>query len=315
MVSKAQLPNLIVAGAAKAGTTSLYAYLKGHPEVYLPERKESRFFASEKLVHTLGYNRTSVFGWEQFCQGYAGAGPVHKVRADFGNLYMIYPELAIANIKRYLGQEGVKVVFMVRNPVTRAYSAYQMARRNFYEDADFEQALDREDARLAQGYVPCDIIAYQKMGCYTAPIRMFMESFDVKVLVLEELQANAGSVYGELCDFLGIAALPLAGLGQVHNQGGSLPADSGTVFRVQRAMKRLRPALGFVPGLNQLAAWTVGRLAKAKLKGGAKPAPPLEELLRRRLETYFYPDVAALGHVLGKDLLSLWGFSQSKNIL
>jgi hypothetical protein len=82
------LPNFVLVGAAKAGTTSLYHYLRQHPEVYLPDsHKESRFFASELLKDVLHYKQTSVFTFEDFKALYRGA-EAYKAIGDFGNAYL-----------------------------------------------------------------------------------------------------------------------------------------------------------------------------------------------------------------------------------
>ncbi|MBI1184019.1 hypothetical protein GC194_07100 [bacterium] len=305
MSTEIHLPNFVVAGAAKSGSTSLYEYIKGHPQIFLPEKKESRFFASEKLVNTLGYNKTSVFQWADFVAQYSKATEQHKAIGDFGNLYMIFPELAIANIKKYLGSQ-VKVVFIIRNPVKRAYSAYQMARRNFYEDQSFEQGLALETQRLEEAYVPCDIIAYKKMGLYYAPIKQFMEHFKVHVMVLEELNAHPRKELRKLFDFLELTEHYAINIEAAHNRGGTVPATKVNIFRFQKFLKKLKPYLGFIPGLSTLSEKTVKSLAGNLAQKTNTAAEPLSPELEARLKEEFRSNVQNLSELLQKDLGSLW---------
>lgn len=311
MNKEQRLPNFVVAGAAKSGSTSLYEYIKDHPEIYLPERKESRYFASEKLTNTLGYNKTSVFDWEAFTAQYEAVGKQHAAIGDFGNLYMIFPELAVQNIKEHLGDD-VKIVFIIRNPIKRAYSAYQMARRNFYEDLSFEQGLEKEAERLEKGYVPCDIIAYQKMGLYTEPISFFKKHFDVHVMVLDDLTRNANEELAKLFRFIGVAETYTVPPAKVHNQGGAMPESKVNVFKVQKLLKSLKPILGFIPGLSRLSEWFVKNLSSKMAGKTAQKAAPLSTEMERRLRRIFRKDVEAMSKLLDRDLLTLWGFHSKK---
>lgn len=311
MDSNKRLPNFVVAGAAKSGSTSLYEYIKNHPQIFLPEKKESRYFAVEKLRKTLGYDKTSVFDWDEFVGQYNAVEESHKAIGDFGNLYMIFPELAVENIKEKLG-EDVKVVFIIRNPVKRAYSAYQMARRNFYEDQSFERGLELEEERLEKGYVPCDIIAYQKMGLYASPISFFKEHFPVHVIVLDDLKKDAKEELKKLFAFLEVDSLYEVPPAQVHNQGGEVPQSGINVFKIQKALKSMKPIFGFIPGLSRLSEWLVNTLSKNIGGRTSRKAEPLSPAMEERLRQFFRNDVEAMSKLLNRDLLELWGFEQSK---
>jgi hypothetical protein len=305
------LPNFVVAGAAKSGSTSLYAYIKEHPEIFLPTKKESRFFASEKLTNTLGYNKTSIFTWEDFTNQYALVNSEHKAIGDFGNLYMIFPELAIENIKKQLG-DNVKVVFIIRNPIKRAYSAYQMARRNFYEDKSFAEGLELENERLQKGYVPCDIIAYKKMGLYAEPITEFKKHFDVHVIVLEELKDHTQRELKKLYNFLGVSDTFELKSNEAQNKGGSMPTKGVGIFKFQKFLKSLKPIFGFIPGLSKLSEFLVTSLANVSKKKNKK-AEPLSAELELKLFEIFRADVKKTSELLTKDLWSIWGFNKYEN--
>mgnify|MGYP000333137811 CR=1 FL=1 len=306
MITKEKLPNFVVAGAAKSGSTTLYHYLKAHPEVFLPERKESRFFASEKLHHTIGYNKTSVFTDEEFKAPYEAVSPSQKAIGDFGNLYQIFPSLSITNIKQHLGTD-VRLVFILRNPVKRAYSAYQMARRNFYEEETFSRGLELEEQRLSAGQVPCDIIAYKKMGDYFPAITAFQKHFPVHIIILEELEKDPQAVMSELFDFLAIDPSFQIQTAATFNKGGTMPSSKVSVQKFQRFLKSLKPIFGKIPGLSAFSEWMVNRLASRVKKNNTKAAEPLSVGMENRLQLLFSEGVSQLSQLISKDLNTLWG--------
>lgn len=305
MKSEQKLPNFIVAGAAKSGSTSLYEYIKGHPQIFLPEKKESRYFASEVLKNTLGYNKTSIFTWQDFAEQYQAVTNEQLAIGDFGNLYMIFPELAITNIKEKLGN-NVKLVLIIRNPIKRAYSAYQMARRNFYEDQSFEKGIELETERLNEGYVPCDIIAYKKMGMYANPISEFKKHFNTYVIVLEELKKHPQNELKKLFEFLEVSTNYRIQADGAYNKGGSMPTGNVNVFRIQRFLKSLKPILGFIPGLSRLSEWLVNSISKNLSNKTNKQAQPLSIEQEQQLFKLFEKDILETSQLLDKDLMTLW---------
>lgn len=302
MSSNPKLPNFIVAGAAKSGSTSLYEYLKPHPEIFLPEIKESRYFAAEFLFNTLGYNKTSVFNEDRFKALYEGAGEGHKAIGDFGNIYMLYPEESIAKMKRTLGNE-LKIVFILRNPVKRAYSAYQMAVRNHYEDKSFEEGLELEKERLEEGYCPPDIIAYKKGGLNTEAILKFQQHFPVHVMILEELGANLQGEMSRLFEFLGVNK-DFQVEEAIHNKAGALPGGGANAFKLQKKLKELKPFFGFIPGASRFAD-SIYKLA-LKTKSKTLDIPPLDRETESDLINYFREDIDRLSKLIDKDLQTLW---------
>lgn len=299
-------PNFIVAGAAKSGSTSLYEYLKGHPQVFLPDIKESRFLACEKLVNTLGYNRTGVFSAQDFWGLYKDVNDSHKAIGDFGNVYMLYPELVIPKIKSLLGSE-VKIVFVIRNPLPRVVSAYKMARRNFYEDQSLEKGLLLEEARLEKGYVPPDIIAYYRSGDYYPGIKAFSDQFETHVMLLEELLSDPKKTMDALFDFLEIDRMELTGLGEVHNKGGATPRGATLFFRLQKAAKAIgAPLVAAFPWLRKVSSnffMTVyGWLGRKKVDEEVVLSEDTQELLKKRYRS----NTEALSKLIGKDLIKIW---------
>lgn len=298
-----KLPNFVVAGAAKSGSTSLYEYCKLHPQIYVPEIKESRFFAAEHLKGTLGYNRTGIFDIDSFNNLYKGVTSDHKAIGDFGNVYMTYAEHSAKEIKKHLGPE-TKIVFILRNPVGRAFSAYKMALRNHYEDQSFERGLELEKQRLREVLCPPDIIAYRGGGLSYEPIVHYKKFFDVKVVILEELSANPNAELGDFFSFLGVDRIDIAA--EEHNVAGTSSLGGPSVLKFQKAIKTLGKYAGFIPGSRAAGKLAVNTLLKFK-KGVSKPTEVVfDERIKEELRLYYQPEIQRLSKLLDKDLASLW---------
>jgi len=125
------LPNLICPGAAKSGTTTLYDLLRQHPDVLMSSKKEANFFVQNYQKGKEWYEKLYFSGWKD-----------EKIIGDITPSYMSFKYVA-KRIHDMLGN-GIKFIFLLRNPVTRAYSHYWMTRRNGLENKSFEEALSLE---------------------------------------------------------------------------------------------------------------------------------------------------------------------------
>jgi hypothetical protein len=108
---KRSLPAFICIGAQRTGTTWLYQCLKEHPEVYMPEKKELHFF---------NYNYSD--GLESYCEHFRGAAAGKVIGEVTPGYYR--DEEALVRIKEHI--PDVKLIFIVRNPIERAYSQYEL---------------------------------------------------------------------------------------------------------------------------------------------------------------------------------------------
>jgi Sulfotransferase domain. len=247
--SGTELPNFVLVGAAKAGTTSLYHYLRQHPEVYLPDSyKESRFFASELLKDVLHYKQTSIFTFEDFKALYRGAEGYGAI-GDFGNTYLLYPDHVIPKIKQYLGD--VKIVMVLRDPVERAFSAYQFACRNQYEAKNFEYGIKHEAGRVPKYGFPPDIYHYKESSLYYEKVKKYLAAFsNVRVILFEDLRDKPQTTLEDLFGFLGVQKDVAINHEVVYNQGGWIPANAGllnALFNNKTLANKVKPYLARMP--------------------------------------------------------------------
>jgi len=192
------LPNFFIVGAQKSATTSLYNYLSGHPDVYLPAQKEAHFFnRDDRYAKGLeSYEREYFAEW-------SGEKAVGEVTPDY-----MYFENTLPRMARHLDLKEIRFIFILRNPVQRAYSHYLMTYRRGLEPLSFEEAIDRESDRLAGDYASRVHFSYVSRGFYFTQIRRYFDYVDqnrLLVLLTEDLNTDAMSVLGEIFAFLEIS--------------------------------------------------------------------------------------------------------------
>ena len=140
-------PNFLVVGAAKSGTTSIYYYLKQHPEIFLPDLKECRFFSNIKTsinnpITNKPHNVGIINNYDDYIKLFENI-TVEKVIGDVSPDYLYYYQSSIKNIKKNLGNE-VKIIIILRNPIERAFSNYfHLVKENNF-DLTFQETIERE---------------------------------------------------------------------------------------------------------------------------------------------------------------------------
>ena len=138
------LPDFLVIGVAKGGTSSLYEYMIRHPQVMEPMGKELGFFSNKFSNGTAWYK--SNFPTKFTKNSLEKKFQTKNVLTGEASPFYIYHPLAPRRISKML--PNVKLIAILRNPIDRAYSHYQMNLRWNLEDLSFEEAIDAEDDRI-----------------------------------------------------------------------------------------------------------------------------------------------------------------------
>jgi hypothetical protein len=143
-------PDILILGAAKSGTTSLAYYLKQHPDVYMP-RKEPGFFAyydrpSDEIPS--GIRDRQIVDPDVYTEMYREVKEGQKI-CDASVAQFTNHRHTLRNIRNVYGEKAseLKTFVILRNPVDRAYSHYQMFLKNKVETMGFEEALNPEVVR------------------------------------------------------------------------------------------------------------------------------------------------------------------------
>lgn len=198
------LPDFLILGAQKAGTTALYAYLRRHPGITGPRWKEVSYFDRH-------YRRGSAW-----YRGNFPAGRGRRLVGEASPSYLFHPlapERAAALVP------GARLIAILRDPVERAYSHYQHELALGREALSFEEALDREDTRMEgeleriladPGYFshPWWNFTYVARGLYAEQLERWHAAYgrqQLLVLANEELSVDAAATYARVLEFLGAA--------------------------------------------------------------------------------------------------------------
>lgn len=210
------LPNFLLLGAPKSGTTALYQYLHNHPQIFMSAVKEPHFFAFENQDTNFNGPRDergsltqlSVTHLSDYEALFATAAEVPR-RGEASTMYLYWPGTA-QRIAHYVPE--AKLVAILRNPVDRAFSHYLHLRRSGREWlTDFVAALDAEPERIAQGWSPA--WHYGQVGQYAAQIEQYWQIFpreQLKIFLYEEWNEKPAQFWQELLQFLEIdATIPL----------------------------------------------------------------------------------------------------------
>lgn len=275
----AVLPNFLVIGAQRAGTSLLHQILSSHPEIYVPhQRKEIHYFDRY-------YDRG--LSW------YSSYFPSREAAATYGAIgeatpdYLAWPEAA-PRIAATL--PGSRLVAILRNPVDRAYSWYQYCRRNNNERRDIKTFMRQDLSALNWGLYSKHLACYKEY-CSRQPFL---------VILYEDLLSEPRAELGRLAEFLSLEQ-PFTQTSQAL--GRKVNASEIPKFRVGFAMARR--VGGFL--LRHDVNWPVRaakRFGVRALFGRAAATPPLPPDVRSWLEQYYAEDVARLSALLHRD--DLW---------
>jgi len=200
-------PNFLVIGAARSGTSALHYFLGQHPEIFTTERKEPHFFAF--VGQQLNFqgpqddqtiNRLSVTDQKAYQQLFANVRQ-EKAIGESSVSYLYY-EQAPRNIRRLAGD--VKLIVILRDPVERAFSNFQLMRGTLREPlADFAQALAEEEQRIAKHWH--HIWHYRHLGYYARQLTRYYQEFDkhhIHPVLFDEFRLHPQQVLKEIFLFL-----------------------------------------------------------------------------------------------------------------
>lgn len=209
-----RFPNLVIGGAPKCGTTSLFAWLVDHPDVCGSKSKEPYFLVDKDHPSRRKECNIHDHGLEAYARVFPGCTDRHKVvvEASTHYLYQSTPLEVLASLPN-----APRVLFLVRKPSERIYSsfAYSKNKGNVRPDLTFPEfiGLIRDNSEpvampdwswRVSGYVlPRDIL-YSRYIDYLQPWRERLDKERLRVVVLETLRANPKAAVQELCDWLGI---------------------------------------------------------------------------------------------------------------
>jgi hypothetical protein len=288
-------PNFFVVGAVKCGTTSLYAHLKNHPQVFMPDLKEPAFFADSIKPVPPDVLKTCCPGdLDRYQKLYQGARKSSAI-GDASPAYL-WDEEAAEKIHQV--SPHARIIMILRDPVERAYSHYLLKIQEGKESRTFLDALKQDSVRDQSGWWEPRL--YIECGLYYSQVKRYLNLFgksQVAVLLFEDLNRDPDGFLRKVANHLGIDPdlFDKSEMEKVHNP-----------FKKPRFRSVLRFADFLGPRIRHmlLPASVRWRIYNSSLLFDKKRPPQCEES-KELLRQIFAPDVASLEVLLGRQMPEL----------
>lgn len=293
------LPNFLIAGVSRSGTTSLYYYMKQHPDIDFPELKEPRYFSLAQLnlpqkgPGDYTVDEKLIMTWGDYEKLYSSLD--NLLVGDASSEYLYNYESSIPEIHERLGD--VPIILMLRNPIDRSYSAYNNLVRDGRETLSFEEALKKEDARKEANFD--EMWHYKSVSTYSKSVRAFLDSFSkVKVLIFEEFIHEKTKYTNEVFEFLGVKPINCIDTDTVYSKSGKPKAMIVTILFGRNS---------YIGNLLRKTAFTLFGRAKVEKIGRhlMNENEGLSSSLQQELYEYFCNDIKELELILERDL-DIW---------
>jgi hypothetical protein len=298
------LPNFIIPGAVKAGTSSLYYYLRQHPEIFMPDNKEPHHFAPAKWCGLPVPDRKE---YEQMFSGVRN----EKAVGEASTGYLYYPE---SPELIHSAIPDCRIIVILRNPVDRAFSGYCHEVREGLETKSFEEALaeERQATRFIRGGEFS--FNYMKQGYVLGILEKYLALFsasNVHLCCFEDLLANTDELMRSVFRFLDVDENFRGDWTYRYNPSGMpkypwlhqlLDGENDARKPLVWMTSHLIPARIRNPLWHKIRDWNV-------LNG---PAIRMREETRLMLEALYADETLGLEQLTGKDL-SHWGSNHPHN--
>jgi hypothetical protein len=291
------MPNFLVIGTAKSGTTALYRYLKQHPQIYMSPLKEPHFFDNEGCPPVHGgpfrqpLNRV-VTDLNEYLALFDGVTDETAIGdASMSNFYA----RACERIQHYMPIG--KFICMLRQPVDRAYSQFVHARREGVEPLkEFYEAYRASVARRSENW--WGLLIYERNGFYVERLRDWFARFrreQIRIYLYDDWLDDAVGIVKDIFCFLNVDPSFAPDMSERHNVG-RLPRSYAIQKLILRRNRIKSAVRAFVP--LALRRW-LGTTAK---EINEVMPPPLDPELRRRLTDERREEILTLQNMIGRDL-------------
>jgi hypothetical protein len=312
-----RVPDFFIIGHEKCGTTALYRMLRGHPQIFMPDLKEPRFFMRDeaaRVPNTKGFFPGTL---DEYLALFAAASP--EQRAGEASPQYIRSHAAAGRIADV--QPAARIVAILREPISflRAYH-FENVGSAIETEQDLRKAIALEEPRRQGKHIPrrCvapDRLLYSDHVRYVEQLRRFRAVFpaeQVLPLIYEDFRRDNEATVRQVLRFLQVDdSAPIEAIELASGKRKAVRFMG--LHHVTRAMKRARHN----PGAADPVSRAVNALIPRPLRGQFEhvwrrvvysvPRPPEEEFLLE-LRRRFKPEVVALSDYLGRDLVTLWGY-------
>ncbi len=283
------MPNFLIIGAMKAGTTSLYSYLKQHPEIFMSPVKEPGYFSfgdSEPFEEFKKLSPEIICSYREYQKLFQQARK-EKAIGEATTAYMDCPR-AHVRIKEFL--PNVKLIAVLRDPADRAHSHFMFNKKRFVEDSlTLETVLKQNRVIEGRNYR----YNYLGKGFYFKQLSTYLELFEkdqIKILLFDDLENDPMKLLREIFTFLEVDETFEPDISIKYNVSG--------VWRngaIETLLKRFH-ALRLIAE-KKLSPKLVTPLGKIIMKP-QKSSP----VLRQKLINHYRQDILQLQNLIQRDL-------------
>jgi Sulfotransferase domain len=289
-------PDFFIVGAPKCGTTAMAAYLRQHPQIFIPVAKELFYFGSD--LETWRRRPTRA----EYLAAFAKAGGVRRAGEAFPGY--LYSNVAPAEILDF--SPSADILIMLRDPVDMVQSYHAQQLFSGLEDIeDLERAVEVEAERAAgrhlpPGSPPAFWLQYSRIAMFADHVERYLDAFGkdrVHVVLYDDFRSDTAAAYGGVVRFLACDPSYVPDFPVVN------PRKGARIATVQRLVRN-PPALvrGIARRLLPLDARVRSRQALYRLNARGARQAPISAAFREELRASFAPDVRRLAGLIGRDL-------------
>lgn len=305
-------PDFLIIGAPKAGTTALHSALAAHPEVFVTDPKEPKYWLCDDAPPPAWRGPGDAHSQQEWIwrrrdyDALFGAARPGQVRGESTPFYL-WSRAAHRRLAE--ARPRVRLIIVVRDPIDRAYSNWMHLWSDGLEPvADFETAFGLQDRRVARGWAP--FWRYRDLGRYGEQLqhlRRYFPAEQIKIVRYREVIDTPAATVDSVCEFLGIATGKVSRIARDNARPYVAPGPRAAVLG--RAM-RAGAALGAFAPPEIWRAASVPQVGALGL-GRHSPRPRLTAAQRWRLLPAFADDVELLSRLSGRDFTD-WLTTNSK---
>lgn len=280
-------PNFFIAGAPKAGTSSLHAYLQAVPGIFMSKIKEPNYFS--RVVVPDDHPVRPIRDTQKYLQLFAGVTS-ERIVGEASPTYLADPEAP--RLIREVAPDS-RVLISLRDPVERTFSHYLMMRNNGTATASFQDEINRGIQLQARRNLA---VLRPEVGLYHEQVKRYLDTFNaaqVKVILFEEFMADVKGTLGQILQFLGISHDLENFAAPAYRQFAEVRGPVVRYLFGNRTIARASEVL-VSPRLRK---WVRERIL---VRSAAKPAMDAEA--RAWLTDYYRDDVRNLAALLGRPL-------------
>jgi Sulfotransferase domain len=288
--AEGRLPDFLVIGAMKAGTTSLHHYLGAHPQVFMPKVKELDFFTEE-----LSWRR----GWDWYRRQFAAVDADIKAVGEASTSYTKYPRYqgVAERIGRHL--PNARLIYVVRDPFERIRSHYQ-----------HNVAIGQEEKPIDEAVTLNPV--YVDYSRYALQFERYLQHFDRSQMLLltsEDLRLRREDTIQNVLEFIGVdLEMTIDNLDQEFYRTEDRPAYGRLLGGARRKLKELFPgAVGLWRG-RFLPAWLKRRLGRPVRSESSLADVAMSDATRAAITRELHDDITKLRTHMGTEFDG-WGIA------